>query len=96
MAIEVRLPDLGEEVEDVTINRWLAQEGDEVSEGAVLLEVATDKIDTEVLAPASGKLLKITFGEGELVAVDSVLAIIGAEGEEVGVDGGRGEPVASG
>jgi 2-oxoglutarate dehydrogenase E2 component (dihydrolipoamide succinyltransferase) len=95
MAIEVKLPDLGEEVEDVTISRWLVQEGDEVSEGAVLLEVATDKVDTEVPAPASGTLLKISVGEGELVAVNSVLAIIGAVGEDVGADVGGETPVAA-
>ncbi len=85
MATEVKLPDVGdEEIEDVTINRWLVSEGDEVSVGDVLLEVATDKVDTEVPATVGGTILKINFGEGELVAIDAVLALIGEAGEEAG------------
>jgi 2-oxoglutarate dehydrogenase E2 component (dihydrolipoamide succinyltransferase) len=83
MAVELKLPDLGEGIEDATISRWLVKEGDEVKEGDVVLEVATDKVDTEVPAPAGGKLLKVNFGEGSLVPVGSVLGVIGAEGEQV-------------
>ena len=54
MATEVRLPDLGEGIEDATISRWLHQEGDDIKEGEVLLEVATDKVDTEVLRLPAG------------------------------------------
>ncbi len=91
MAVEVKLPDLGEGIEDATINRWLVQEGGEINEGDTLLEIATDKVDTEVPAPASGKVLKINYGEGELVPVNAVLAVIGAEGEKVATtpDGGE-------
>ncbi len=83
MAIELKLPDMGEEIEDVTISRWLIQEGDDVHEGDIVVEVATDKVDTEVPATASGKLLKANFGEGELVPVDAVIALIGEEGESI-------------
>ena len=83
MAVELRLPDVGEGALDVTINRWRVREGDEVKAGDVVLEVATDKVDTEVTAPASGKVLKINFSEGELAPVDAVLAVIGAEGDAV-------------
>ena len=65
MATDVKLPDLGEGVEDATISRWLVKEGDEVNEGDVLLEVATDKVDTEVPSPVAGKVLKINQAEGE-------------------------------
>lgn len=81
MATQVKLPDLGEGIEDATISRWLVKEGDEVKAGDVILEVATDKVDTEVNAPAAGKVLKISAREGEIVALDAVLALIGAEGE---------------
>ena len=54
MATEVKLPDLGEGVADATISRWLVQVGDTVKAGDVILEVATDKVDTEVNAPADG------------------------------------------
>ena len=83
MATELKLPDLGEGIEDVTINRWVKSAGDEVAAGDVVVEVATDKVDTEVVAPVAGKLLKVNFGEGELVDINAVLALIGAEGEEV-------------
>jgi len=83
MTIELRLPDMGEGIDDVTINRWLKSEGDGVEVGDVVLEVATDKIDTDVMATASGVLLKQNFGEGELVDVDAVFAYIGEAGESV-------------
>lgn len=84
MATEVKLPDLGEGIEDVTINRWLVAEGDSVNEGDVILEVATDKVDTEVTAPASGVILKLFHTEGSLVEISQALAMIGQAGEEVG------------
>lgn len=84
MATEVKVPDLGEGIDDVTISRWLVNEGAEVKAGDVILEVATDKVDTEVPAPASGKVLKIHYPEGALVPLDAVLAVIGAAGEAVG------------
>ncbi len=83
MATEVKLPDLGEGVEDAAVSRWLVKEGDEVSAGDIILEVATDKVDTEVPAPASGKILKLQAGEGEIVSISAVLAIIGTDGEQV-------------
>ncbi len=83
MAIEVRVPDLGEGVEDATISRWLVAEGDTVKSGDVLLELATDKVDTEIPAPADGTVLKILRAEGELVAPGDVLAVLGEPGEEV-------------
>jgi 2-oxoisovalerate dehydrogenase E2 component (dihydrolipoyl transacylase) len=83
MSTEVKLPDLGEGIEDVTISRWRVKEGDSVNAGDVILEVATDKVDTEVSAPASGTLLQIKFREGELAPAHAVLAYIGAAGESV-------------
>jgi 2-oxoglutarate dehydrogenase E2 component (dihydrolipoamide succinyltransferase) len=85
---------MGEGVEDVTINRWVVNEGDEVNEGDVIVEVATDKVDTEVPAPTSGTLLKVNFSEGELAPIDAVLAVIGAEGEEAGEANGA-QPTAA-
>jgi pyruvate/2-oxoglutarate dehydrogenase complex dihydrolipoamide acyltransferase (E2) component len=83
MASEVKLPDLGEGIEDATVSRWRVKEGDQVKAGDVILEVATDKVDTEVNAPVDGKMLKISAREGEIVTLDRVLAVIGAEGEAV-------------
>lgn len=83
MATEVKLPDLGEGVEEASISRWLVKEGDEVQAGEPILEVATDKVDTEMPAPVSGKILKINVGENEIATLESVLAIIGADGESI-------------
>jgi len=94
MATKLTLPDMGEDIEDVTINRWVINEGDEVNEGDVVVEVATDKVDTEVPAPVSGTLLKVNFSEGELAPVDAVLAVIGAEGEDVSDTNGAQAAVA--
>ena len=85
----MRLPQ-DDEIEDVTINRWLVSEGDKVSTGDVLLEVATDKVDTEIPSPADGTVLKLNFGEGELVDITAVVAILGPEGASVG-DSGSGQ-----
>ncbi|MFN2201618.1 MAG: dihydrolipoamide acetyltransferase family protein [Caldilineaceae bacterium] len=99
MATEIRLPDLGEGIEDATINRWLHQVGDAIEEGAALLEVATDKVDTEIPAPASGTLLKIAHNEGDLVTSGTILGFIGEAGEEVpeeaaDAEGGSAESAA--
>ena len=83
MATEVKLPDLGEGVEEASISRWLVKEGDTVQAGDPILEVATDKVDTEMPSPVSGKILKINVRENEIATQSSVLAIIGAEGESV-------------
>jgi 2-oxoglutarate dehydrogenase E2 component (dihydrolipoamide succinyltransferase) len=83
MATDVKLPDLGEGVQDATVSRWLVKEGDSVNAGDVILEVSTDKVDTEVNAPAAGTVLKIHARQGEIVALDKVLAVISAEGESV-------------
>lgn len=84
MATNVKLPDMGEGIDDVTINRWRVQEGDTIEEGALLVDVATDKVDTEIPSPASGTILKLNYGPGELVSIDAVIAVIGEAGEAVG------------
>jgi 2-oxoglutarate dehydrogenase E2 component (dihydrolipoamide succinyltransferase) len=84
MATEVKLPDLGEGVEDATISRWRVKEGDQVKAGDVILEVATDKVDTEINAPVDGKILKINVRDGSIAGLGDVLAVIGAEGETAG------------
>lgn len=83
MAKEVLMPKLGMTMETGTIMQWLVQEGDAVSQGDVLLEVMTDKINIEVEAYESGTLLKIYYQEGDVVPVNQVIAYIGEEGEEV-------------
>lgn len=77
---EVTMPALGESVSEGTVSSWLKAVGDEVEEGETLLEVATDKVDTEIPAPASGTVLEIRVAEDETVEVGTVLAVIGAAG----------------
>ena len=83
MATKVLVPLLGEGIEEVTVTKWLKQEGDSVNELEPLLEVNTDKVDTEIPAPASGTVLKILAEEGVPAKVGSVLALIGKPGESV-------------
>ena len=89
MATKVFVPLLGEGVEEVTVLKWLKKEGDSVNELEPLLEVNTDKVDTEIPAPASGTVLKILAEEGAPAKVGAVLALIGKPGEalESGGDG---------
>jgi pyruvate/2-oxoglutarate dehydrogenase complex dihydrolipoamide acyltransferase (E2) component len=83
MATKVLVPLLGEGVEEVTVIKWLKKEGDSVNELEPLLEVNTDKVDTEIPAPASGTVLKILAEEGVPAKVGAVLAFIGKPGEVV-------------
>jgi len=86
MAIKVLVPLLGEGVEEVTVIKWLKKEGDSVNELEPLLEVNTDKVDTEIPAPASGTVLKIVAEEGAPAKVGEILAFIGKPGESVDSD----------
>jgi pyruvate dehydrogenase E2 component (dihydrolipoamide acetyltransferase) len=84
VAVEVKLPRLGQGMEAGTIVRWLKSEGDEVAKGEPLYELDTDKVTQEVEAEADGVVLKILVAEGE-VEVGTTVAVIGAAGEEVPV-----------
>ena len=77
-AKDVVLPELGESVTEGTVTRWLKQVGDEVAADEPLLEISTDKVDTEIPAPFAGTLQEIVVGEDETVAVGAVLARIGS------------------
>jgi 2-oxoglutarate dehydrogenase E2 component (dihydrolipoamide succinyltransferase) len=81
MAVSVQMPALGESVTEGTVTRWLKQEGDTVVADEPLVEVSTDKVDTEIPAPASGVLTKIVAQEDDTVEVGGELAIIGEAGE---------------
>ena len=76
------MPQLGETVTEGTILRWAKQVGDTIAEDEVLVEISTDKVDTEVPSPAAGTILEILVNEGDTVSVGTPLVVIGAEGEE--------------
>ena len=80
MSVSVSMPQLGESVTEGTVTRWLKQEGERVEADEPLLEVSTDKVDTEIPSPVSGVLRGITVAEDETVAVGAELAIIDEEG----------------
>ncbi|SCG46260.1 2-oxoglutarate dehydrogenase, E2 component, dihydrolipoamide succinyltransferase [Micromonospora humi] len=84
MPVSVTMPRLGESVTEGTVTRWLKQEGDTVEVDEPLLEVSTDKVDTEIPSPAAGVLSRIVVGEDETAEVGSELAVIAGEGEDAG------------
>ena len=81
MSTEILMPQLGESVVEGTVSRWLIAEGQPVRQDQPLLQITTDKVDTELPAPASGILLKIIVPEGETVTKGTVLAVIGEADE---------------
>jgi pyruvate dehydrogenase E2 component (dihydrolipoamide acetyltransferase) len=84
MPVSVTMPRLGESVTEGTVTRWLKQEGERVEADEPLLEVSTDKVDTEIPSPAAGVLSRIVVGEDETADVGSELAIIAGDDEDAG------------
>jgi len=82
-AVDVVMPQMGVSVSEGTITKWLKQEGEEIQADEPLLEISTDKVDTEVPSPGSGVVQQILAQEGETVPVGQRIAVIGAAGAEV-------------
>src|SRR6202043_3152874 len=95
MAFSVQMPALGESVTEGTVTRWLKQEGDTVELDEPLLEVSTDKVDTEIPSPAAGVLTKIVAQEDDTVEIGGELAVIGDAAESTDDGGGGAQPVAA-
>jgi 2-oxoglutarate dehydrogenase E2 component (dihydrolipoamide succinyltransferase) len=89
MSVSVSMPQLGESVTEGTVTRWLKKEGERVEADEPLLEVSTDKVDTEIPSPAAGVLREIAVGEDETVEVGAQLAVI-----EEGADASDGDAPA--
>jgi 2-oxoglutarate dehydrogenase E2 component (dihydrolipoamide succinyltransferase) len=83
MPVQVIMPQLGEGVDEGTVTKWLKVKGDPVEEYEPLLEINTDKVDTEIPSPDSGVLLDILISEGSIVQAGTLLAWIGQEGEPI-------------
>jgi 2-oxoglutarate dehydrogenase E2 component (dihydrolipoamide succinyltransferase) len=81
MATKVIMPQMGESVVEGTITKWLKQVGDKVEEYEPLIEVNTDKVDTEIPSPSSGTLLEMLVNEGTVVTAGTVLALICTPGK---------------
>jgi 2-oxoglutarate dehydrogenase E2 component (dihydrolipoamide succinyltransferase) len=78
---EIVMPKLGESITEATITKWFKKENDTIEEDEVLLEIATDKVDSEIPSPVAGKISKILYKEGDRVPVGKVIAIISLSGE---------------
>lgn len=99
MTTNVMMPQLGESVVEGTVSRWLKQEGDRINEYEALVEISTDKVDTEIPSPAAGIVLHIYVSEGQTVDTGTLLAVIGEPGDAVSEDdepARAGEPAHAG
>ena len=83
MPVTVTMPQLGETVTEGTILSWAKQAGESIAEDEVLVEISTDKVDTEMPSPAAGVISEILVQAGETVAVGTAIAIIGESSETV-------------
>lgn len=95
MSVSVTMPQLGESVTEGTVTRWLKQVGDTITADEPLLEISTDKVDTEIPAPASGVLLAISAAEDETVLVGAELGVIGAADEAGAAPAAPAAPAAA-
>lgn len=92
---EVLLPSMGEGVAEATVVKWLKKTGEPVNKDEPLLEVSTDKVDTEIPAPASGTLLQTTALEGATVEVNQTIGWIGPKGAQIPENSDRGQKSSS-
>ncbi len=93
---KLHMPQMGESIHEATILKWLVEEGDHIAQDDIILEVATDKVDSEIPSPVAGRILKLAVAEGDVVNVGTVIAEIKTE---VDLNAGEGllhiEPEAS-
>lgn len=98
--LEVQLPKMGESVNEATITKWLVEEGASVEEDDAIMEIATDKVDSEVPSPAAGVIAEKRCAEGDVVQVGDVIAVLEVEGagdesQSSSDGGGEKEPAES-
>lgn len=79
---DIIMPKLGESIIEATITQWLKQEGDTVEEDDAIVEIATDKVDSEIPSPVEGKIIKTLYEEGDVVAVGEVIAVVAMDGDD--------------
>jgi len=83
MAYEIVMPKMGESIVEGTILEWKKNVGDFIEKDEIILEISTDKVDSEIPSPVEGTIIKILFNKGDVVEVGSVIALVGDEGESV-------------
>ena len=84
--VELIMPKMGESIMEATILKWLKNEGDKVELDEPILEIATDKVDSEIPSPVEGVISKILFKEDDVVEIGKVIALISTDGEEAVVE----------
>ncbi len=92
--VQVVMPQMGVSVSEGTVTKWLKQVGEQIEQDEPLLEISTDKVDTEVPSPGAGTVIQILVPEGETVEVGTVLALIGAAGSQAAAEPDAAEPPA--
>ena len=92
---EILMPKMGESVEEATITKWFVKVGDKVEEDDPLLEIATDKVDSEIPSPVAGTVKEIKFNVDDVVPVGTVVAVVALEGEDGGEDAVETEKVVA-
>ena len=96
MAFELKMPKLGESVTEGTIGKWLKQPGDKVNKYDLLVEVQTDKVNTEIPSPVAGTLKEVKVEEGQTVPIGTLLAVFDtADGEAAAQSTSSPQPQAS-
>jgi 2-oxoglutarate dehydrogenase E2 component (dihydrolipoamide succinyltransferase) len=89
---ELLMPKLGESIEEATITKWFVKVGDKIEDDDVLLEIATDKVDSEIPSPVSGTVVKIHYEQDQTVPVGTIIAVIDTSGGDVVADEKPGMP----
>lgn len=79
---EIIMPKLGESIIEATITKWLTQEGEQIAEDDPIVEIATDKVDSEIPSPIDGVITKLNFQEGDVVPVGAVIALVNMDGDD--------------
>src|SRR5437867_9855156 len=92
MAFELKMPKLGESVTEGTIGKWLKQPGDKVNKYDLLVEVQTDKVNTEIPSPVSGTLREVKVEEGQTVPIGTLLAVFDTADDSVAASPAAAQP----
>jgi 2-oxoglutarate dehydrogenase E2 component (dihydrolipoamide succinyltransferase) len=83
---ELQMPKLGESIEEATVTKWFVKVGDKIDDDDVLLEIATDKVDSEIPSPVSGTIIKINVEQDQTVPVGTIIAVIDISGGDVVIE----------
>ena len=92
MKVDMLMPQMGESITEATVSKWMKGVGESVKKDEMILEISTDKVDSEIPAPASGVIAEVKAGEGDVVPVKTVIAVIETEGGTAAVESAPAAP----